>query len=581
MRILSLRLVCGIVLSGSLVVGATATAQTNQGSPFGVASGAEWAGDYPRFEPMLHEAGVGWVRYFPEWHSLQPKQGEWDWKRADEFVAKSRENHIQITAPLCYFAPWASSGNDGRTFPVKDMAYWRDFVTGVVGRYHKDIQYWEMWNEPQAFQKNGTPQMYADMVRAAYEAGKRADPEAKFGLTSANFALSYLNMVLKAGAKDHFDYLCVHPYENMELLKRLGGEIHFLSMAGNLRRLLAAHGQRADIPLWITEIGWQAPIEANAEKEAEQAQLLVKAYVLALAQGFERVFWFEARGPAYGKGTDHGLIRKDWTPRPSLTAMEVMTTALGDSPKFAGYHDWFGSHDSWGDSTYMFLFESEDGCVLVAWSPVGEERKLRFRGPVTVLDLAGKERNIPEGEEVVLTNVPLFIAGLPEETIREIKGNRDRAFPWGKDYSAAEEVSCSWARRIGGPRGLEALSEPETRYEDTWWKPLLKKGGGLNFRASPTFAPFGTTNLEIKIVARRAESGQAAGFQLMYETLKTTHGYERAGYWTIPEGTEWQEHTWRVTDANFVGTWGYNFGITEISGDFVISSVSVRKIAAP
>src|SRR6187200_1647528 len=90
-------------------------------SPFGIASGAEWSGDYPKFEPVLRDAGVGWLRYFDSWESIQPKQGAWNWKWADEFVATSRKNGIQITGMFLYFAPWASSGGDGRTFPVKDM----------------------------------------------------------------------------------------------------------------------------------------------------------------------------------------------------------------------------------------------------------------------------------------------------------------------------------------------------------------------------------------------------------------------------------------------------------------------------
>jgi len=53
--------------------------------------------------------------------------------------------------------------------------------------------------------------------------------------------------------------------------------------------------------------------------DGAQAEALVKAHVLATAQGFERVFWFEAHGPSYGKGTDHGIIRKDWSLRPALS----------------------------------------------------------------------------------------------------------------------------------------------------------------------------------------------------------------------------------------------------------------------
>jgi predicted lipid-binding transport protein (Tim44 family) len=33
-------------------------------SPWGIATGAEWLGDYPKFNPLLNEAGVRWLRGF-------------------------------------------------------------------------------------------------------------------------------------------------------------------------------------------------------------------------------------------------------------------------------------------------------------------------------------------------------------------------------------------------------------------------------------------------------------------------------------------------------------------------------------
>jgi polysaccharide biosynthesis protein PslG len=558
-------LVCVVLVR--TVSAQSTSASTATESPFGIASGAEWAGEYPKFEPMLRQAGVGWLRYFNEWSSIQPKPGEWDWKRTDDFVAATRANGLQIAGAFLYFAPWASSGGDTRTFPVKDMQYWKDYVAGVVSRYGDEVRYWEMWNEPQAFQKEGTPQHYADMVRSAYVSAKKANPRVNLGLTSANYAIAYLNMVLKAGAADHFDYLCVHPYENMEQLRRPGGEVYFLSMAGNLRRLLESHQQRADIPLWITEIGWQVPIKPDEEKDALQAQLLVKAYVLSLAQGFDKVFWFEARGPAYGHGTDHGIIRADWTPRPAMVALKSMTSALGESPRPAGWIDFEGS--------YGFLFDKGKDTVLVAWSPVGKEQRIKFGEAPVVIDIEGNTRALG-GDVVTLSNKPVFMLDVPDEIVRRAKANNGKPFPWGGDFASVDEVRWH-ASNDGSVGGLESIGSAELITVVGEASLRVKKGSSLSFRVNPGFAPFGTTNLEIKVVARRS-TDQAAGMQMVCETLKTIHGYDRAGWWTVPEGEQWHEQVWKVTDANFVGTWGYNFTMAEISGELLVKEVSVRKL---
>jgi len=156
-----------------------------------------------------------------------------------------------------YVAHAAADGGT-RKFPIKDIQFWRDYVAGAVGRYKDDIHYWEVWNEFNGSfgdSKNKVKD-YAELVVTAYEAAKKADPDAKIGLSVANFDVGFLDAVIKAGTADHFDFICVHPYENLGAVAE-GGEVGYLSLAGNLRKMLAANKQRTDVPLWITEISAQ------------------------------------------------------------------------------------------------------------------------------------------------------------------------------------------------------------------------------------------------------------------------------------------------------------------------------------
>ena len=108
--------------------------------------------------------------------------------------------------------------------------------------------------------------------------------------------------------------------------------------------------------------------------------------------------------------------------------------------------------------------------------------------------------------------------------------------------------------------------------------PISKGGEGfyVYFRVDPQFVPFGTKELEITVVARRIDN-KPVGISLLYESLK---GYKGAGAkWNIPEGEQWQENTWKVQDANFVGGWGWNFRTDGGGGrnDFLIKEVRVKK----
>ncbi len=558
------------------------TAETRQvdASPWGIASGAEWSGAYPKFNPMLRKAGVRWLRLFPEWQVIQPARDQWSWTVADAMVASARANDIHLTGVFCYLAPWASADGGTRKFPVKDMRYWRDYVSRTVARYKDDIQYWEVWNEFNGSfgdSKNKVKD-YAELVVTAFEAARKVEPRVKIGLSVANFDVGFLDAVIKAGAADHFDFVCVHPYENLGAVAE-GGEVGFLSLAGNLRKMLAANKQRQDTPLWITEIGFQAPIKPDVRGDAEQADMLAKAYLLSLVQGFERIFWFEARGPAYGKGTDHGIIRPDWTPRPAYDALTALTAALGRQPRYLGWLDL-------GKGGHGFMFQGQKGPVLAAWSPAGKRHKVKFDAAVTVTDLAGKQAPLPAGRELLLTQSPVFISEVATDLVQLAKSNAGKSFPWGGDYASARVVTCRLAA-TNTEAGLKQVNPKTTvvvndlvesyRRPDFANPELHNEGRYVYFRVDPAFVPFGTRELEISIVARRLAPGKDAGMNLSYESLKGYRG--GPGWWTIPKDEKWHEYTWKVTDANFVGQWGWNFRLDAIgsANEFLIKEVRVKK----
>jgi hypothetical protein len=538
-----------------LALALTATSPAED-SPWGIALGAEWSGDYPKFNPLLHEAGVTWVRYFPEWHSLQPAPGQWSFERADAFLASATAHKIHIAGGFWYAAPWATTDGGTRRVPLKDIQHWRDYVKGMVTRYGKDVQWWEVWNEFNgSFSEGGTPALYAELVREADVTAKAINPDIKIGLSVANFDVGFLDATIKAGAAGHFDYLCVHPYENLGSLAS-GGERGYLSLATSLRQMLKANGQKENTPLWITEFGVQSTIAPDPEADAQQADMLVKGYVLSLAQGFDKIFWFEARGPAYGKGTDHGILRQDWSKRPVYDAYSNLTKQLGPEPQYTGWLDL--------DGAFGFVFSTGKDHRLVDWANAPRTAKL---GP----------------KDLTLTGTPSFITDLPADTIALAKANAAKPFPWGTDFATAKSVAC----HLGANNRDEGISQtsPATTsvvhaLDHSYRRADVSKGGEGHyayFRVDPTFVPFGTRKLEITIVAKRLPDGQSAGMNLTYESLTGYKG--TAEWWTIPEGDQWHEHTWKVTDANFAGGWGWNFR-TDASGsphDFLIKEVRVKK----
>ncbi|MGI5868580.1 MAG: hypothetical protein ACOX9C_03920 [Kiritimatiellia bacterium] len=415
------------------------------------------------------------------------------------------------------------------------------------------------------------------MTVAACKAAKAVDPTTMIGMSCANFDLNFFDKAIKAGAAGHFDFLAVHPYENMGEAMKEGGEPAFLSMAGSLRKMLADNKQNVDMPLWITEIGVQAPVKPDAVKDARQADAIVKCYVMAIAQGFAKVNWFEARGPQYGKGTDHGIIREDWTLRPSYDALKRMTALLGAEPKYVGWV-------KVGGEGYGFVFQRANAGVMVAWAARQAGMDVKFKGNVRLMDQTGEIRTLQAGAPTHVDRTALFVLDLPADVAREAAANKDKPFPWGGDFTGEDTVRCLLGSNtengitLTTPESLTLVNDLDHTYAIT----LNDKGRlphHFSFRVHPSFVADSPRELEITLVAKRAEPCKRAQTRIFF--YESVNGYKPTGDpWAIPRSDTWLEHSWRVKDANFVGQWGYNFCFEVQSVDpFRVKEIRVKRLA--
>ena len=85
--------------------------------------------------------------------------------------------------------------------------------------------------------------------------------------------------------------------------------------------------------------------------------------------------------------------------------------------------------------------------------------------------------------------------------------------------------------------------------------------------------------IEITLVVRRNQANDNSGFKLTYES---TDGSKNLGWFTVPDNKQWHTKTWKITDAQFVGMYGFHFSLDSDGNQFnkyVIQSVTVKKVA--
>ena len=141
--------------------------------------------------------------------------------------------------------------------------------------------------------------------------------------------MNWIEETIRAGARDHFDFIAVHPYETLGVVESDGCEAEFMSIVPTLRKMLEEQNPgRASVPIWFTEIGRDA-----GKDEHLQASALVKAFTMGIAQGVERINWFEGKD---GDSGPMGLLARRWHAAPGLHSDVELDDVSGALPQIHG-----------------------------------------------------------------------------------------------------------------------------------------------------------------------------------------------------------------------------------------------------
>ena len=257
----------------------------------------------------------------PDWTGYQ-------WSRWDMIVSAATAAGIDLVPEVYYTPTWAGgvplSVNGGPNAPPRSAAYYGDFVSALVKRYHDRIHYWEMWNEPDYGPRawNGTLSQYVALIlKPGYQAAKQADPACRV-LLGGVASDTHLEAFYKAGARPYFDIVSFHAYYAAG-----AGDSTALD---HIRSAMTANYDDGK-PVWLTEFGMPTadPQLADSGSQSEnalaaQARLIHDVYAGLRAQA---IFFYELHDTAvYGpngpiKYVYWGMVSRDFSrSKPSLDA---------------------------------------------------------------------------------------------------------------------------------------------------------------------------------------------------------------------------------------------------------------------
>lgn len=341
--------------------------------------------DNEAFFRYAEASGVTSLRLPFEWAEIEPMEGLFVWTKYDRIVKWADKHGVELIPTFIWENPqpaWAGRGNvksgagDERYAP-EDLAKWSAFVFEAVDRYKDRIHWWIPANEPNLsryWHGGPDPKAYVTLLKATFDAVRRADPKAKIlGISMSEMDLGFLEGCLKEGALAYCDAIGAHPYicphspderipiNIMDPNSRVGT---FREGLLAVRTLIEQFGGKQK--LWLDEAGQPYRDDFMTDNwgvsETKAAEYLTKIYIESLASGaVDRVLWFSFSGGEYGS---FALVKPDGSPSLPMVAY---TTA---SDRLAGAA--FVHEGSRGDGIRSLVFRGGKREFEVVWCPEGE-----------------------------------------------------------------------------------------------------------------------------------------------------------------------------------------------------------------
>lgn len=517
------------------------------------AAGADFA--------ALRRSGATSVKLTVDWSVVEPTKGQFTWKSVDDTVDAATAAGLSVVAILAYTPKWASlatgielSNRDIYSRqPPRRVADWEAFVAAAVGRYKTKVKDWQIWTALNLPLFRGTASEYLTLVRAARAKSKAADPASRIILaTPQGMDLTSIRRAV-AEAGTAFDAVSLNPLGlSPEALMRPLGSIR--------ERVLAKQPKR----IWIE---WDPRAIGDRQTWAGQ---FVKVLTLARAFGVERLYWAappSAEVEGAKKVFDERVDGKTFTgylDRPGAVAM-----AFGDAPT-----------------------------TLIAWSR-GTEAQLQVDASASVYAISGEPRHgTAAGERlavtvgpdpVVITDVGPVVAAEAKTTLQ---AHGLPLPPAERDYAQATEVKA----RLGKANVEDGLYNMPFRSRKNGAVDVVEVDGQeavrtnaskdivfIYFDVDDSFLYYvdNRATVEVFVEVHGASAPQQLGFNLLYDSLT---GYRFTPWQWVEAKPGWVTYTFKLTDAGFSNTWGWDFAINAGGNrkeDLTVRSVTVRKVPKP
>ncbi|HVF11230.1 MAG TPA: stalk domain-containing protein [Abditibacteriaceae bacterium] len=598
------------------------------------------------------KSGAGIIKTRFDWDTIEPTKGSpFQWVLYDRVVREARLRNLIVAGVLGNSAHWASvystsnDPNQWRNGPPRQKEYssWQNYVRRTVGRYGKDVHAWQIWENPASSNFRSAGPTYRIVSRLALEAVRQSDPKAiVLAAESGGINLGFIEDLRRNGLTPLLQGVTLYPVSQWQP-GVLDTPEAFVQPLANLRGRLLASGTDAGnywigslaVPALDAETAADPGVFATTDEAVRtrilrtftplaQADYLTRAMTVALAAGSPKVFWGNLRDDNSYERVEPinpdraaGLLRRDFTPRPSFEAFQTLTRLIKDKP-FAGAL-------ANGPDAVALVFDNGQEATAVAWAldnGAGGTGQLVFNSSGTnpqvpnsvyiatrpgsqVLDSTGAPLAGADGT-LVLSDRPVWITKIAHETIEALGQHPERKTlrlalrpsgtvpdegPRATFGASGGETGLRWRKyadfrgaaskviEIEGRSGLvtEVSRDP---YNPGAGRPYIFMDVDDDYMY---FAPGVPVTVSVEVRRNPPPSEQifaaSGGFNLQYDSPR---GFRYTRWQTVESGEGWATYTFDIPDASFANRDGFDLMINTFGSkqDLMFGSVVVKRVEA-
>lgn len=372
----------------------TETSESDTSINVTLTSGIEvFLGDDANIEELVSQTTqleIQWIKITVNWSEIEPEQGTFVFDQLDAAVEGFRDAGFDVILTLTRAPEWSRPSATELALqqptygPPDNLADFADFAGAVAEHYVGVVGAYEIWYQPNnrlswmtpdvELRSDGYPDAhlsnvrYVDLLEVAYTAIKAADSDAlviSAGLASTgvnDFYNSIDNFVffedmLKQGALNFADSVGIHidgfsnapdaeccaAASNGEQQFDTSAHFFFSDTLDNYRTILNRNAG-ADIPLWVTRVGWGTaenalgtpPFElrfVNLNSAEQQGEYVTDAFDAANKRGdiASMIFYnLNACSTGESEACYYSAIDAEGSARPVFNALQNLILAEND-----------------------------------------------------------------------------------------------------------------------------------------------------------------------------------------------------------------------------------------------------------